>query len=240
MMDSAAPKMQLDLSNVSAGYGRVRIIDGISLSVRTAEIVAVIGRNGVGKTTLMRTIVGEVPAQEGNIAFRSIDVTGLPASKRARLGIGYVPQGRGIFTKLTVGANLALGTGVGEPPEPNIDRALEFFPILRKRMSQLAGSMSGGEQQQLAIGRILVGQPDIMILDEPSEGIQPSIVQEIGATIRRLRDEEGLTVLIVEQNLNLIRSVADRCVVIDNGRIVATPTTAELDDPEVAKRYLSI
>ena len=232
--------MQLLLSNVRSGYGRVRIINDVSLEVAPAEILAVIGRNGVGKTTLMRTIMGEVPVQSGKIEFRSIDITGLPPSKRARLGIGYVPQGRGIFTKLPVGANLSLGTSVGAAHKADLNRAFEFFPILKRRMTQLAGSMSGGEQQQLSIGRILVGQPDILLMDEPSEGIQPSIVQEIGSTIRRLRDEIGLTVVIVEQNLNLIRSVADRCVVIDHGVVVATPSPDELADSEVASRYLAI
>jgi urea transport system ATP-binding protein len=232
--------MMLELSSVCSGYGRVRIINDVSLTVSPGEIVAVIGRNGVGKTTLMKTIIGEVQTHSGTVMFRKQDVTALPTSARAKLGIGYVPQGRGIFSRLTVGANLALGTGVGTASQPNLERAFEFFPILKKRLRQPAGSMSGGEQQQLAIGRILVGEPDIMLLDEPSEGIQPSIVQEIGRTVRLLSRQQGLTVVIVEQNLSLIQAVADRCVVIDNGAVIATLAPDELDDPETAKTYLAI
>jgi urea ABC transporter ATP-binding protein UrtE len=232
--------MQLSLSAVSSGYGRVRIISDISLDVKTAEIVAVIGRNGVGKTTLIKTIIGDIAPSAGRIEFRKIDVTRLAAPRRARLGIGYVPQGRGIFARMSVRANLSLGVTVGGAEEANFERAFQFFPILKVRLPQLAGSMSGGEQQQLAIGRILTGRPDIMLLDEPSEGIQPSIVQEIGRAIVRLRDEEGLTVVIVEQNLALIRAVADRCVVIDKGTVVATLPPSALDDPETAQRYLAI
>jgi branched-chain amino acid transport system ATP-binding protein len=235
-----AGMQQLKLSSVRSGYGRVRIINDVSMDVASGEIVAVIGRNGVGKTTLMNTIIGEVQPTAGSIDLRSIDVTRLRPSKRAELGIGYVPQGRGIFSRLTVGANLALGAGVGGAGEADFERAFDFFPVLKKRLSQMAGSMSGGEQQQLAIARILAGKPDIMLLDEPSEGIQPNIVQEIGRIIQRLRAEQRLTIVIVEQNLNLIRAVADRCMVMDKGSIVATIAPQELDDPEIAKRYLAI
>ena len=231
---------QLNLASVSSGYGRVRIISDISLEVKTGEIVALIGRNGVGKTTLIRTIMGDILPSAGRIAFRDVDVTRLGAPRRARLGIGYVPQGRGIFARMSVRANLALGVTVGSAEAPNFERAFAFFPILKQRLAQVAGSMSGGEQQQLAIGRILTGRPDIMLLDEPSEGIQPSIVQEIGRAIVRLREEERLTIVIVEQNLALIRAVADRCVVIDKGTVVATLPPEALDDPETAHRYLAI
>lgn len=231
---------QLKLSSVRSGYGRVRIINDISMSVGTGEIVALIGRNGVGKTTLMKTIIGDVQPSAGTIEFRSIDVTRLRPSRRAGLGIGYVPQGRGIFTRLSVAANLALGVGVGGAQKADFDRAFDFFPILKKRLPQMAGSMSGGEQQQLAIARILAGNPDILLLDEPSEGIQPNIVQEIGVTIKRLRDEQRLTIVIVEQNLNLIQAVADRCLVMDKGSVVASISPKDLDDPETAKRYLAI
>lgn len=231
---------QLSLGGVSSGYGRVKIVSDVSLEVGTGEIVALIGRNGVGKTTLIRTIMGDLPATSGRITFRDIDVTRLGAPRRARLGIGYVPQGRGIFARMSVRANLGLGVTVGSADPPNYERAFEFFPILKQRLPQVAGSMSGGEQQQLAIGRILTGRPDIMLLDEPSEGIQPSIVQEIGRAIVRLRDEERLTIVIVEQNLALIRAVADRCVVIDKGTVVATLPPEALDDPETAHKYLAI
>lgn len=232
--------MQLTLSSLTSGYGRVRIVNNVSFTAKPAEIIAVIGRNGVGKTTLIKTIMGSLPATAGSITFGDTDITRLSTAGRARLGIGYVPQGRGIFTRMTVAANLTLGAGVGHIGRPDLERAFSFFPILEKRLPQLAGSMSGGEQQQLAIGRILAGRPDIILLDEPSEGIQPNIVQEIGQIIRRLRDEQRLTIVLVEQNLTLIQSVADYCLVMDKGAIVARIAPEELADPEVAQRYLAI
>jgi urea ABC transporter ATP-binding protein UrtE len=231
---------QLRLSGLQSGYGRVKVVNNVSLEIATGEIVAVIGRNGVGKTTLMKTIVGEIPSMAGSIRFRGIDLTGLSSTRRSRLGVGYVPQGREVFARMSVAENLALGTGVGEADKANLDRVFGFFPVLQRRLGQLAGSMSGGEQQQLAIGRILAGRPDIILLDEPSEGVQPNIVQEIGRIIRRLREEERLTVLIVEQNLELIRAVADRCVVMDKGVVVGELQPDELSDPEAAARYLAI
>ncbi len=231
---------KLSIKSLRAGYGSVRIINNFSMDVREGEIVAVIGRNGVGKTTLMKSIIGMAKVSGGSIDFLSKSVNGLSPSDRARLGIGYVPQGRGIFAKLSVESNLKLGMGVGNVSSASFDRVFSFFPILSKRLSQAAGSMSGGEQQQLAIARILVGAPQIMLLDEPSEGIQPNIVQEIGRTIRRLRDEENLTIVIVEQNLSLIQAVADRCVVMDKGAAVAEITAADLEDPAVSQRYLAI
>lgn len=232
--------IQLSLSGVRSGYGRVKVIDRISLTVQTGEIVAVIGRNGVGKTTLMKTVIGEIPAMAGSITFRGVDVTRIDAMQRARLGIGYVPQGREVFTRMTVAENLKLGLRVGNAAALDLARVYGFFPVLEKRLTQLAGSMSGGEQQQLAIGRILAGRPDIILLDEPSEGVQPNIVQDIGRIIRRLRDEEGLTVMIVEQNLSLIRAVADRCVVMDKGAIIDELSPAALDEDDAAARHLAI
>ncbi|MFD1330938.1 ABC transporter ATP-binding protein [Methylopila musalis] len=231
---------QLSLSSVRSGYGRAPVVNDVSLSVATGEIVAVIGRNGVGKTTLMKTVIGELPAMAGSIGFRGVDITRLDGVRRARLGVGYVPQGREVFARMSVAENLALGVRVGGAPAPDFERVFGFFPVLKKRLSQAAGSMSGGEQQQLAIGRVLAGRPDIILLDEPSEGVQPNIVQEIGRIIRRLREEERLTVLIVEQNLALIRAVADRCLVMDKGVVVGEIRPDELDDPEAAARHLAI
>lgn len=231
---------KLSVKALRSGYGSVRIINDFSMDVGEGEIVAVIGRNGVGKTTLMKSIIGNIKTTSGSIEFLSKKVDGLSPTDRARLGIGYVPQGRGIFSKLTVEGNLKLGIGVGSSKTAHFDRVFSFFPILSKRLTQQAGSMSGGEQQQLAIARILVGAPGIMLLDEPSEGIQPNIVQEIGQTIRRLRDEEGLTIVIVEQNLSLIQAVANRCVVMDKGTAIAEIGPEDLDDPEVSGRYLAI
>jgi len=231
---------QLHVSSLKSGYGSVQIVNDVTFDIKQGEIVAVIGRNGVGKTTLIKTIIGALPTASGSINYRGSDITKLGAAKRARLGIGYVPQGRGIFTRMTVAANLGLGASVGNADTPDLKRAFSFFPILEKRLPQLAGSMSGGEQQQLAIGRILAGKPEIILFDEPSEGIQPNIVQEIGSIIRRLRDEQGLTIMIVEQNLQLIRSVADYCLVMDKGQLIDRILPGDLEDPEVAKRYLAI
>ena len=232
--------MPLNVSNLYSGYGKVRIVQDVSMSIGEGEIVAVIGRNGVGKTTLMKTLIGIIGTLHGKIEFNGRDISRLSSSRRARLGIGYVPQGRGIFTRMSVSDNLTMGERVGDVRSVNRQRVFQFFPILQERLSQKAGSLSGGEQQQLAFGRILAGQPELILLDEPSEGIQPNIVQEIGRIIHRLRQEEGLTVVIVEQSLELIHAVADRCIVMDKGEIIAELTAEEIKDPEVARRYLAI
>ena len=232
--------MPLNVSNLYSGYGKVRIVQDVSMSIGEGEIVAVIGRNGVGKTTLMKTLIGIIGTLHGKIEFNGRDISRLSSSRRARLGIGYVPQGRGIFTRMSVSDNLTMGERVGDVRSVNRQRVFQFFPILQERLSQKAGSLSGGEQQQLAFGRILAGQPELILLDEPSEGIQPNIVQEIGRIIHRLRQEKGLTVVIVEQNLELIHAVADRCIVMDKGKIIAELTAEEIKDSEVARRYLAI
>lgn len=236
--------MLLNVSNLTAGYGGGKILHDVSLSVEEGEILSVIGRNGVGKTTLMKTLIGDVKTSNGKIDFMGKDVSKLRAAQRARSGIAYVPQGRGIFDRMTVAANLKLGEKVGVECSgmtgANYERVFKFFPILKKRLSQKAGTLSGGEQQQLSLGRVLVGNPELILLDEPSEGIQPNIVQQIGQIIRHLKDQEGLTVIIVEQNLELIRSVADRCVVMNKGVVIAEIYPDELADPAVAARYLAI
>jgi branched-chain amino acid transport system ATP-binding protein len=234
-------KTLLSLTDVRSGYGRVSVINRISFDIKKSEILAVIGRNGVGKSTLMKTIIGEIPTFSGKIILGEQEIQKLPASQRAQGGIGYVPQGRGLFNGLTVSDNLRLGKLVGgKPNKINYDRVFEFFPVLKERLNQVAGTLSGGQQQQLAFGRILIGNPDIVLLDEPSEGIQPNIVQAIGEVIRRIRDMEGLTVIIVEQNLDLIQASADRCVVIDKGTIIADIAPKDLMDPEISKKYLAI
>lgn len=236
-----APRTLLKVNELRSGYGNVCVLNGLSFDVKQGEIVAIVGRNGVGKTTLLKTLIGELPRQSGDIEFKGKTINSVPAARRAQLGIGYVPQGRGLFTGLSVGENLRLGNLVGgRPSDMNFKRVYGYFPILKSRLSQIAGTMSGGQQQQLSIGRILVGNPSIMLLDEPSEGIQPNIVHEIGRIIRRIRDEENLTVIIVEQNLDLIQASADRCIVIDRGVIVDEILPSALDDAAVAKKYLAI
>ncbi len=231
----------LTVTDASSGYGSARILQNLSFTVNDQEILAIIGRNGVGKTTLMKTLIGMLRLLEGKIEYKGEDIGRFRPSLRAKRGIAYVPQGRGIFARMSVAENLVLGKGLGgDRQNPDFARAYDFFPFLKERGAQKAGSLSGGEQQQLAIGRVLIGRPDLILLDEPSEGVQPNIVQEIGENIKLLAKQEGLTVIIVEQNLELIQTVADRCIVMDKGNIVAHLTAKEITDPEAAKRYLAI
>jgi urea ABC transporter ATP-binding protein UrtE len=231
----------LEVESLRGGYGDTPILLGVDLRVRASEIVAVIGRNGVGKTTLMRMLIGLLRPASGTIRFDGREITAEHAERRARLGIGYIPQGRDVFPRLTVRENLLVGeaarTGRGKP---DYDRVYRFFPILKERAAQAAGTLSGGQQQQLAIARALIGEPRLMLLDEPAEGIQPSIVHEIAGHVQRLRADVGMTVLIVEQNLDLIVSLADRGLVMDKGRIVAEIGPEDVRSRDIVRRYLAL
>jgi urea transport system ATP-binding protein len=236
-----APSPMLTVRGLRAGYGSTPILQGIELDVARGEIVAVIGRNGVGKTTLMKSLIGLLPAWEGSIEYDGTRVEAEAADRRARRGIGYIPQGREVFPRLTVAENLMMGRSVGGGRKPGLEALVErYFPILATRRNQKAGTMSGGEQQQLAIGRALVGNPGLILLDEPSEGIQPSIVQDIARNVKRLNAEIGLTVLFVEQNIDMILSMAQRCYVMDKGRIVDAVAPDELSDAQTVRRYLAV
>jgi branched-chain amino acid transport system ATP-binding protein len=231
----------LSVQGLHAGYGRTPILHGIDFRVGQGEIVAIVGRNGVGKSTLMKSLIGLLPSTQGTISFGGVDVTKAPANARAVRGIGYIPQGRHVFPRLTVRENLLMGMGIGGPArDKQLDLVLRTFPILEGRQDQKAGTMSGGEQQQLAIGRALVGNPDLMLLDEPSEGIQPSIVSQIARNMRELNRELGLSVLFVEQNIDMILSMAQRCYVMDKGRIVAQVAPEQLADDSVVRKYLAV
>jgi branched-chain amino acid transport system ATP-binding protein len=233
--------MLLSLDNINSGYGGIPIVRNVDLGVAEGEVVALVGRNGVGKTTLIHTVIGLVPLSAGHISFNGSDISTMDASQRARQGIGLVPQGRGIFTRLTVVENLMMGETIGDlSTHRDYERVFEWFPILKQRRGQKAGTLSGGEQQMVAIGRILIGNPKLLLLDEPSEGIQPSIVEQIAEIICDLNEVQELTVLLVEQNLDLVHMTADRCMVMDNGTITDTLTPESLADPETAKRYLAI
>jgi branched-chain amino acid transport system ATP-binding protein len=218
----------------------VPIVRSLSLEVRAGEVLAVVGRNGVGKTTLVETVVGLLPLEGGQIKLAGADIGRDDAKDRARAGLGYVPQGRGIFARLTVDENLRMGDMIGAQGRADYEAVYASFPVLRERRRQRAGTLSGGEQQMLAIGRVIVGRPRLLILDEPSEGIQPSIVQEIARLIRRHNRNTGLTVLLVEQNIDLVFLAAVRCAVMDKGTIVAHLEPDDLADPEAARRYLAI
>ena len=210
----------LAVRNLRAGYGRTPVLQGIDLSIAKGEIVSLIGRNGVGKTTTLRCLMGQLPATGGTIEFVGADITRLSPDARARSGIGFVPQGREVFPRLTVAENLQVGRLVGGPGRKLDEQVLSYFPRLQERLKQLAGTLSGGEQQQLAIGRALIGNPALMLLDEPSEGIQPSVVQAICETLRQVRDELGTTIVFVEQNLDTILTLSERSYVIEKGRVV--------------------
>jgi urea transport system ATP-binding protein len=198
------------------------------------------GRNGMGKTTLLKCIMGLLPATNGGITFEGTDLLKQSAEERARLGIGYVPQGREVFSQLTVEENLRVGLGIRKNGARSIPaRIFELFPVLRQMLHRRGGDLSGGQQQQLAIGRALVLEPKLLILDEPTEGIQPNIVHEIGDIILRLNKEEGLTVLLVEQKLPFARRVASEFCILDKGRKVASGAIGELSD-QFVRAHLSV
>jgi urea transport system ATP-binding protein len=210
---------------VCAGYGQSRVLEAVGISVAGGEAVTLLGRNGVGKTTLLRTIVGLHSAEQGIIKLDDEDITDFPAYKRARKGIGYVPQGRGIFPHLTVEENLRTGFASligrgGEQPETIPAYVYELFPLLTRVATRKGGVLSGGEQQQLALARALVAQPKLLILDEPTEGIQPSIVQQIEEALREIRNRLKIAILLVEQYLDFAWSIADRFYVMRSGRII--------------------
>lgn len=223
-----------------SGYGGKPVLQGVDLEVQQGEIVSVIGRNGVGKSTLMKTLIGLLATTAGSIRMRGENLEALTAHQRVRRGIGYVPQGRDVFPRMTVEENLRVGESLGRGTAADYTTVYDVFPILRERRRQRAGTLSGGQQQQLAIGRVLVGRPDLLLLDEPSEGIQPSIVQDIARIAVDLNRRTGITIVLVEQNIDMIRSMAQRCYVMDKGRIVAELAPATLEDRETVRRYLAV
>ena len=229
----------LAVTDAGAAYGKSRVLSDVGVNVGAGEAVALLGRNGVGKTTLLRTIVGLHPLGGGTIAFDDRQVGSWPAYRRARLGIGYVPQGRGIFPHLTVEENLALGTSAlaGRKATASSSapfaRVYDLFPTLARLRARKGGVLSGGEQQQLALGRALVAEPRLLLLDEPCEGIQPSIVDEIEAVLVSIRRDLGIALLLVEQHLDFAWSIADRYYVMQRGTIVASGATATDDQSDI-------
>jgi branched-chain amino acid transport system ATP-binding protein/urea transport system ATP-binding protein len=233
----------LTVDGLRAGYSAGSdVLQGLSFTLAEGETVALMGRNGMGKTTLLRAIMGHLRIGAGRIGFRRHEIAGRRPFEISNLGIAYVPQGREVFGSFTVEENLLLGV-LGKPGlEARVpERLFAWFPILAERRSQKAGTLSGGEQQQLAIARALIGQPRLLLLDEPSEGIQPSIVQSLGITLREIAAAERLTMLLVEQNLDLVLRLAGRCLFIENGRLIDEAQPARLRaDPALLQRYLSV
>jgi branched-chain amino acid transport system ATP-binding protein len=231
----------LRVSGVEAGYGGGRVLNGVSFGVERGEVLALIGRNGVGKTTLMRALIGLVGLDAGSIELEGDPIGHEKPYVRAQKGMGYVPQGREIFGALTVAENLQVGAQANRAQAAQMrDKVVGYFPILKKRYEQKAGTMSGGEQQQLAIARALISSPKVLLLDEPSEGIQPSIVDLIGETLQHIARETGIGVVLVEQDMGMVERIATRCCVMDKGRIVDTLTPAQLADEQLIRQYLAL
>jgi urea transport system ATP-binding protein len=230
----------LELSNVTSYYGKTPIIQGMSLSVDKGDLLSVIGRNGVGKTTLAKTILGLTTRIDGTIRVNGADVSHMPSHRRAAQGLGYIPQGRGILPKFTVQENILLGTFArsdGAQTVPPL--VLELFPYLAANLTKRAGTLSGGQAQQLAIARALATDPKLLILDEPTEGIQPNIVEQIQELVIRLNREMGLTVILIEQNVEFAQRAGNRFVILDKGAIAAQGPIDALTD-ELVQKHLTI
>ncbi|MEV4886324.1 urea ABC transporter ATP-binding subunit UrtE [Chitinophaga ginsengisegetis] len=227
----------LTVNNISAAYGQSIILRGTTLSVKRGAVTTVMGRNGVGKTTLLKTIMGLLPAQEGSILFNNENITALPPHKKAKAGIAYVPQGREIIPRLSVYENLLLGLEAHPDRKAKIpeEEIYSLFPILKDFRKRAGGNLSGGQQQQLSIARALVSNPSLLLLDEPTEGIQPSIAQEIGSILQQLVQQKGLSVLLVEQKIDFANQVTDHYYFMDRGRMVLDGTAEELKHSELEK-----
>jgi len=231
----------LEVEDLRAGYATGDVLQGVSIVVGAGEVVGVLGRNGVGKSTLMKSVIGLLPARSGTIRFKGDEVTREGAHRRARRGMGYVPQGREIFPHMSVLDNLRMGQFVNRSAgRLDIARVQDWFPFLRDRGRQRGGTLSGGQQEMLAIARALVNGPELLLLDEPSDGVQPSIVEEIGGFVTKLVQGGPLGVLIVEQNINLLQTVAQRAYVMEKGAVVATLDRDALRDTERVASFLAV
>ena len=264
--------MILETEHLDVAYGQTQILRDVNVGVDEGEIVGIMGKNGVGKTTLVKAILGLLEADDGRITFKGEVVadatpeavernkpsglksrinaalggkrlagTWVSADERVRRGMGYIPQGRDVFPDLTVRENLRMGESINENADELLyDNVYEYFPILEERSDQKAGTMSGGQQQMLAIGRALVGNPDLLLLDEPSEGVQPSIVQDITRDLKRVNEELGTTILFVEQNLHVVQNLSERCYAIDKGTIVDELAGERLQSRDAVTEYLAV
>jgi len=230
----------LHLSQIEVSIGGSQILRGVDFHVPPKSVTCLMGRNGVGKTTTLKTVVGLLSATSGSIRLDGRDLTGLPPEERARAGIGYVPQGREIFPRFTVEENLQIGcVARGKRADSQLDRIFQLFPILKEFLPRKGGVLSGGQQQQLAIARALLTEPKILILDEPTEGIQPNVIDQIGDTIRLLRAEGAMSILLVEQYLDFARELADNFAIMDRGAVVASGQIGALTEA-VIQQYLVV
>ena len=231
----------LAVDRLAVHYGGIRAVQGVTLEVAEGETICVIGANGAGKSTTLRALVGLAPAAAGRITYAGRDITALPVHARARLGLSLVPEGRGIFPRMTITENLRMGAyrhRDGTAVRQDLERVLALFPRLAERQAQVAGTLSGGEQQMLAVGRALMSRPRLLLLDEPSMGLAPLVVEKIFATLREVA-AQGVTLMLVEQNANLALQLSDRGYVLDNGRVAISGRAADLlQDPRVRTAYL--
>ena len=233
--------MMLNVQGLRTGYGRIPILNGVSFAVKEGEFIGILGHNGMGKTTLLKALMGFLPATGGHVRLDGKDVTAAEPFQRARLGLGYVPQGREIFPGLTVYDNLRMGCSKqADAEQDTIAEVLEEFPRLKRLLDRSGGALSGGEQQLLAIARCLCGKPRLVLLDEPTEGIQPSIIDEIIEVLQRLRDYSGLTTILVEQNLDFIAALSKRILIIQKGTITREVRPDDLGDPSLVGEFIGI
>jgi len=232
----------LKINNISAGYGSTTVINSFSFAINHGEILTITGRNGVGKSTLLKSIMGVIPIKSGNLFFQNEDISIKSSSDRSILGISYVPQGREIFSSLSVEENILLPILVRNKINLKIklNEIYKLFPILEEKKKNVGSSLSGGQQQQLAIARALVSDPKVILLDEPSEGIQPSIVKFIAETVQKISKTLKTAFIIVEQNISFISQLNSDCLVVDNGRILSKISASELKDIDKAKKLLSL
>ncbi|MEQ8442270.1 MAG: ABC transporter ATP-binding protein [Alphaproteobacteria bacterium] len=230
----------LVLDGVNAGYGNVSVLRGVGLTLSRGQVLCLLGRNGAGKTTTLKAILGLLRVTKGTIRYRDVDLTALPAEAIARHGIGYVPQGRRLFGNLNVAENLEIGLMVRDGGRRDRDRILDYFPVLKERLGQRASLLSGGEQQMLAMARALCTGPSLLLMDEPTEGLQPSVISKIRGVIRSLA-QDGVSVLLVEQRVDAVLPVADRVMFLENGQSRRTVDVQELKaDPDLLHRYVGV
>lgn len=231
----------LKVENLCSGYGTIMILRDVSFELNQGEIVAIIGRNGVGKSTLIKSLIGLIRPKSGRVIYGDHEITRMKPYERARLGIGYVPQGHGVFPLLTVRENLKMGETInGTGTDKSLEIAYEYFPRLFERREQKAGTLSGGEQAMLSIARTLIGRPKLMMLDEPSEGIQPNLAFQIGEIVKKSSQDMGLSVIISEQHIGLIQTCAQKCYALDKGIVIGELNGDEIQDYNCIKRYLTV